>query len=150
MGCSRCGLRGSLNWLVGPADETLMAEAEAAMESASDLRIGTPQHFGWLLGIVKSVLVLNLLDALLTLYWVRAGRATEANTLIDELVEQNAVAFVATKLALVAMGSWVLWKRRRHPVAVVGIFAVFVCYYLILLYHLQYLSRLVRHSLGIG
>ena len=118
--------------------------------SGHDLRIGTPQHFRWLLGIVKSVLVLNLTDALLTLYWVRAGRATEANTLIDELVSENAVAFVAIKLSLVGMGSWLLWNRRRHPAAVVGIFVVFLCYYLILLYHLQYASRLVRHSFGIG
>jgi hypothetical protein len=128
-----------------------MSEAEALSGvDAADPRIGTPEHFRWLLGIVKAVLILNLFDALLTLYWVRGGRATEANTLIDELVNENAVAFVATKLALVGMGSWVLWKRRRHPAAVVGIFAVFLCYYLILLYHLQYASRLVRHSLGIG
>lgn len=127
-----------------------MFSGEATPATDSELRIGTPQHFGWLLGIVKVVLVLNLLDALLTLYWVRGGLATEANTLIDELVRESAVGFVSAKLALVGLGSWLLWNRRRHAVAVVGIFAVFVVYYLILLHHLQYASRLARHYFGVG
>lgn len=109
-------------------------------------RVGTPEQFRWLHGIVKSVLVLNLIDAVLTLLWVKAGLATEANTLLDELVHENAVLFVLVKLALVGMGSWVLWSRRTSPVAVVGIFAAFISYYWILLYHLQYASVLIRNS----
>jgi hypothetical protein len=127
-----------------------MASGESSPAQGSELQIGTPQQFGWLLGIVKVVLVMNLLDAMLTLYWVRGGLATEANTLIDELVRESAIGFVSVKLGLVGMGSWLLWKRRHHAVAVVGIFAVFVVYYLVLLHHLQYASRLVRHHLGVG
>ena len=45
---------------------------------ASDTRhIGTPQHYRWLEGIVKVTLVLNLLDAIFTLIWVRLGLASE-------------------------------------------------------------------------
>ena len=116
----------------------------------SALRIGTPEHFRWLHGVVKAVLVLNLIDAVLTLYWVRGGLATEANPLIDELVTGNAIAFVATKLSLVGMGSWLLWKQRHRPVAVIGIFSMFICYYWVLLYHLHYASRLIRHLLASG
>ena len=120
------------------------------MDSLSEGRrwIGTPEHFRWLHGIVKAVLVLNLLDAVLTLFWVRAGLATEANTLIDELVTGHAVVFVSVKLVLVGMGSWLLWKRRESPLAVMSIFAAFMTYYLVLLYHLQYASGLVRHLVG--
>ena len=107
------------------------------------LRIGTPQHFRWLLGIVKAVLVLNLIDAVLTLFWVRFGFASEANDLLDELVGENAVLFVVVKLALVAMGSWLLWNRRGSAISVVAIFGVFVTYYLVFLYHLEYASGLV-------
>ncbi len=107
-------------------------------------RVGTPEHFRWLHGIVKAVLVLNLLDAILTLLWVRAGLAREANVLIDELVNEHALAFFAVKLGLVGMGSWVLWRRRENPTAVVAIFIAFLVYYLILLYHLQYAATLVR------
>lgn len=75
-------------------------------------RIGTPEQFRWLHGIVKAVLVLNLVDAVLTLLWVHLGLAVEANTLIDELVNENAPLFVSVKLALVGMGSWLLSTLR--------------------------------------
>jgi len=106
--------------------------------------VGTPQHFRWLHGIVKTVLVLNLIDAVLTLVWVRLGFAREANLMIDRLVEHHALAFVAVKLGLVGMGSWLLWQRRNHATAVVAIFVAFVAYYLVLLYHVQYAATLVR------
>jgi hypothetical protein len=107
-------------------------------------RIGTPEQFRFLEGMVKWVLVLNLVDAVLTLLWVRAGLAREANTLMDELVNENALAFVLVKLSLVGMGSWLLWNRRHSPLAVIAIFAVFVTYYGILAHHLQYASTLIR------
>jgi hypothetical protein len=112
------------------------------------LRIGTPQQFRWLDGIVKTVLVLNLLDAIFTLVWVRAGLAREANVLLRNLVNEHAVLFVVVKLSLVGLGSWILWRRRTHAAAVVAIFAVFLAYYVILLYHLQYSSLLVRRLIA--
>jgi hypothetical protein len=112
--------------------------------------VGTAQHFSWLQGIVKAVLVLNLLDALFTLVWVRAGLAREANPLIEQLVNEHAVGFVLVKLGLVGLGSWLLWNRRQRPGAVIAIFAAFLAYYFVLLYHLQYASGLVRQLLGPG
>jgi Domain of unknown function (DUF5658) len=106
--------------------------------------VGTPQHFRWLHGIVKTVLVLNLLDALFTLVWVRFGFAREENLMIDRLVESYAFAFFGVKLGLVGMGSWLLWQRRDHATAVVAIFIAFLTYYLVLLYHVQYAATLVR------
>lgn len=108
------------------------------------LAVGTPQHFRWLHGIVKTVLVLNLLDAIFTLVWVRLGLAREANALIRDLVDHHAVAFVLAKLGLVSLGSWLLWTRRDHPGAVIGIFAAFLAYYAVLLIHLSYSSHLLR------
>lgn len=117
--------------------------APSARERASEA-VGSPQHYRWLKGIVKWVLVLNLCDALFTLVWVRWGLAREANLLLDELVTHHAVVFVATKLGLVSLGSWLLWQRRDRPLAVVAIFVAFLLYYLVLLYHLQYASGLVQ------
>jgi hypothetical protein len=107
-------------------------------------QVGTPQHFRWLHGIVKTVLVLNLLDAIFTLVWVRWGFAREANLMIDRLVENHALAFIGVKLGLVGMGSWLLWQRRNHATAVVAIFIAFMTYYLVLLYHVQYAATLIR------
>jgi hypothetical protein len=109
------------------------------------LVLGTDQHYRWLHGIVKSVLVLNLLDAIFTLMWVQGGLAREANLMIDRLMEGYGFAFIAVKLGLVGMGSWLLWQRREHPTAVVAIFVAFGAYYLVLLYHLQYAATLVRN-----
>jgi hypothetical protein len=120
-----------------------MQSREDAPQAERRLPIGTPQQFRWLYGIVQCVLVLNLIDALLTLFWVHAGLAVEANTLIDELVSEHALLFVLVKLSLVGMGSWLLWRRRESPLAVVGIFVAFVTYYLILLYHIDYASGLI-------
>ena len=114
------------------------------------LEVGTPEHFRWLGWVVRSVLVMNVIDASLTLYWVRAGWAHEANTLIEQLVEEHALLFVTVKLALVSAGSWLLWEHRHRPAAVIAIFVAFVVYYLVLLHHLQFASRLLRAVLGLG
>ncbi len=128
-----------------PVDAAAPVDGEA---SCFGLSVGTPEQFGWLHGIVKSVLVLNLIDAVLTLLWVRAGLAREANTLVDELVNEHAVIFVVVKVGLVGMGSWLLWNRRESPAAVVAIFAAFVAYYGVFAHHVQYLSGLIGHLIG--
>jgi hypothetical protein len=111
--------------------------------SPSLARIGTPQHFRWLHGIVKMVLVLNLVDALLTLVWVGSGLAREANPLLAELVEDRPVAFAVVKLTLVGLGSLLLWRLRYLPTAVVSIFIIFIAYYALLLWHVRFLGQLI-------
>ena len=112
-------------------------------EAPLDSRIGTPEHFRWLLRIVKAVLALNLLDAIFTLIWINAGLAREANPLLAEIVRNHPVGFAVIKLGLVAGGSLLLWRYRSRPLAVVGIFVAFFAYYLLLLYHIGYLSLVV-------
>jgi hypothetical protein len=111
--------------------------------SRSGIVIGTPEQVQWLLGLVKAIFVLNLLDAVFTLTWVHAGLAEEANALMRDLVNNHTVRFVLAKLALVSLGSILLWYRREHPLAVIAIFFTFFAYYLIFLYHLQFSSSLL-------
>ena len=106
-------------------------------------KIGTPEQFRWLLGIVKVTLGLNLLDAMFTLVWINAGLAREANPLLDEIVLEHPVVFSIVKLSLVALGSLVLWRYRLRPLAVVGIFLAFLVYYFLLLYHIGFLSLVI-------
>ncbi len=106
-------------------------------------KIGTPEQFRWLLGIVKATLGLNLLDAMFTLIWINAGLAREANPLLDDFVLERPVVFAIIKLGLVALGSWLLWRYRLRPLAVVGIFLGFLVYYLLLLYHIGFLSLVI-------
>jgi len=115
----------------------------AASASPRAPRIGTPEHFRWLGNIVKVVLTLNLLDAIFTMVWVTAGLANEANPLLATLVRDHPLVFVAVKLSLVGGGSWLLWQHRKRPLAVVGIFVVFLSYYCLLLLHVGYLSLIL-------
>ena len=105
-------------------------------------QVGTPEQFRWLRGIVESVIVLNLLDAILTLLWVRLGIAEEANMLMRDLVNDQALAFVLAKIGLVSLGSILLWRNRHRPLAVVAIFVSFLAYYFVFLYHLTFWSQL--------
>ena len=105
--------------------------------------IVTSRHYRWLKLIVKVVLLLNLLDAVFTLYWVHAGLAEEANVLLQNLVNDYAVLFVMVKTSLVSLASYLLWLLRENPRAVVAIFIAFFAYYLILLYHMQFLGYLL-------
>ncbi len=110
---------------------------------AAPSKIGTPEQFRWLLGIVKVILGLNLLDAMFTLVWINAGFAREANPLLANFVLEQPVVFSIIKLSLVALGSLLLWRYRLRPLAVVGIFVAFLVYYLLLLYHIGFLSLII-------
>ena len=117
---------------------------ERRITSSGPFVVGTDEQFRWLNGIVKAVLVFNLLDALFTLVWVRTGHAIEANALMRNLVNDSAIGFMLAKLGIVSLGSLLLWRNRRRPLAVVSIFVAFLAYYLVLVYHIEYSSFIVR------
>jgi hypothetical protein len=111
-------------------------------------KVGTPKQFRWLHGVVKAIIVLNVLDAIFTMIWVQAGLANEANVLLEDLVSNHTVLFMVVKLVLVSLGSILLWRYRMQPLAVVGLFFVFLAYYYILLYHLSFLRLLKGFLIG--
>ncbi|MDH3688610.1 MAG: DUF5658 family protein [Gammaproteobacteria bacterium] len=111
--------------------------------------IATLQHLRWLDGIIKAVIILNLLDILFTLTWVGFGHVEEANLLLTNLVRDHPILFVVTKISLVSLGSFLLWKHRDHPLAIIGIFLVFGLYYYVLLYHLRFTSVVVSYQVGL-
>ncbi len=102
--------------------------------------VGHPREFHWLVGIVKALHILNLLDAVFTLFWVSTGLAKETNVLLQNLVSEDPVLFVLVKISLVSLGSFLLWRRRRRPAAVIALVFVFMVYYYVLLVHLRFMS----------
>lgn len=64
---------------------------------------------------------LNLLDALLTIIWVRNGIATEGNQLLAPLLESSDEAFLAVKLAVGIAAAVVLLRFGDVPVAKYGV-----------------------------
>lgn len=97
--------------------------------------------------LLKAIVVFNLFDALLTLVWICAGRATEANPLMKDLAESSPVLFVAVKLALVSLGCLVLGRYQRLPSALAGTIVLFFVFYAVLVLHFNYLGFLIRFAI---
>lgn len=111
--------------------------------------IGDDEHpAGWLWIAVVAVVVLNLADAMFTMWWVHAGIATEANVLLADLVEKDAVLFTLAKSGLVSLGLLLLWRQRARPLAAFGIALVFVAYNGLVLYHLGIAAVTVERALA--
>ena len=71
---------------------------------------------------------LNLLDALLTLVWVRSGVATEGNHLMARLLEIGDFSFLAVKVAIGAVTGIVLLKWGYLKLARYGLAVALVVY----------------------
>ena len=71
---------------------------------------------------------LNLLDALLTLFWVRNGFASEENKLMATLLDVGDFPFLAVKIAIGAVAAVVLWRWRDLRLAKYGLILALVVY----------------------
>ena len=72
--------------------------------------------------------ILNLLDAGLTLTWVLAGYAIEANPLMASALDFGPIPFMLAKITVVNLGLTILWIRRRRTwvrFAALGIFGMY-------------------------
>ena len=98
--------------------------------------VGTEEQLELLWWFLATTVVFNALDAILTMAWVLSGQAEEANPLMSGILS-SPVLFVLVKTVLVSCGCQLLWLRHRHPVSVVGIFAAFYAYCVVLLHHLR-------------
>ena len=110
--------------------------------------IGTAEEVGWLNGLIKAVLVFNVIDAVLTVLWVSDRKATESNPLLFDLPQQQPVYFVLVKTALVSLGTFLLWRHRDRPLAVVAIFIAFLAYYFLLALHVEAMWLAIWHFTG--
>ena len=71
---------------------------------------------------------LNLLDALLTIVWVRSGVATEGNQLMAGLLDIGNGPFLSVKIAIGALAAVVLFKWGSRPVARYGVAVALAVY----------------------
>ena len=101
------------------------------------MRIGTEAHYRWLLVIIAFTFILNVADGVLTVYWIFGTSVKEGNPLLVSLVNRYPVMFMIVKIALVLLGSVLLYRLRRNALAVIAIFFVFLVYYCLLLYHVN-------------
>lgn len=71
---------------------------------------------------------LNLLDAVLTIYWVRNGFATEGNRLMAILLDIGDFPFLAAKIIIGAAAALVLWRWANLRLARCGLALVLFLY----------------------
>ncbi|MFN2502215.1 MAG: DUF5658 family protein [Pyrinomonadaceae bacterium] len=71
---------------------------------------------------------LNLLDALLTIVWVRSGVATEGNQLMATLLDIGNGPFLGVKIAIGALAAFVLFRWGNRPLARYGLVVTLAAY----------------------
>jgi hypothetical protein len=71
---------------------------------------------------------LNLLDALLTIVWVRSGVATEGNQMMASLLDVGNGPFLGVKIAIGAVAALVLLKWGNRPLARYGLAVALAAY----------------------
>jgi Domain of unknown function (DUF5658) len=65
--------------------------------------------------------LLNFFDAVLTIFWIRNGYATEGNHLMATLLDIGDSPFLAVKLAIGAVTAFVLWRWKDVKIAKYGL-----------------------------
>jgi len=74
-------------------------------------------------------LIFNVIDACASVVLISFGDVQEVNLLMDSALSWGAIPFVMTKTALVAGGTYILWKHHYSPLAQVGAYASFMMYW---------------------
>ena len=87
--------------------------------------------------LTKSLLLfaLNLLDAQLTVVWVRLNVATEANELMARVLNHSEASFFGLKLAVGSFAAYILYRCAHLPLARRGMTAVLGIYIGLMLVH---------------
>jgi hypothetical protein len=71
---------------------------------------------------------LNFFDAILTIYWVRNGFASEGNQLMAGLLDMGNAPFLLVKVAVGAIAAIVLWRWRDLRIARYGLTLALIVY----------------------
>lgn len=89
--------------------------------------------FGAALGILCA---LSITDGALTLLWIGCGTAVEVNPIMAPLLV-SPILFMAIKLALVGMGSFILWRMRSRWLSAIGLIMCLLAYGAVISHHLR-------------
>ena len=85
------------------------------------------------------IFLLNVIDALLTLAWIKTGIAVEANPLMAELLALGEGWFIGVKILAVAIACGALCLMREHSLA--KRLSVWVC--------IVYIAVTISHCYGL-
>ena len=80
---------------------------------------------------------LNFFDAVLTIYWIHNGFASEGNQLMARLLDIGYLPFLAVKIAVGAVAALVFWHWGNLRVARCGLTLVLTLYISLMGVHLD-------------
>ena len=80
--------------------------------------------------------LLNIIDALLTLYWIEIGAATEGNFIMNYLLSLGVPVFLTAKIIMAAATAFVLGSQQTKRLARIGLDTVLTIYAALMLIHL--------------
>lgn len=78
---------------------------------------------------------LNLLDAQLTLLWIRMNVASEGNALMARILQHGELTFLGAKIAIGAGAAYILYRCAHLPLARHGLTAALAVYVALMLVH---------------
>lgn len=78
---------------------------------------------------------LNLLDAQLTLLWIRMNVATEGNALMARLLDHSQLMFLGVKVAIGAGAAYILYRFAHLRLARHGLTAALAVYVALMFVH---------------
>ena len=78
---------------------------------------------------------LNLIDAQLTLVWIRMNVATEGNALMARLLEHGDLPFFGAKVVVGGLAAYTLYRCAHLPLAKHGLTVVLGVYLVLMLIH---------------
>ena len=79
---------------------------------------------------------LNIVDAFLTIYWVRNGYAPEGNLLMASLLDLGDLPFLVVKIAMGLVAAYCFWNWSEFKLARYGLSAALVAYAAVMGVHL--------------
>ena len=78
---------------------------------------------------------LNLIDAQLTLVWIRLNVATEGNALMARILEHGDLTFFGAKVVIGGFAAYILYRCAHLPLAKHGLTAVLGVYMVLMVIH---------------
>jgi len=84
------------------------------------------------------IFVMNIFDALLTIFWVLSGQAVESNPFMNFFLQVSPTLFYVVKMGMVGFGLIFLEKYNNFFVAKSGTFACFFFYSWVMWIHFSY------------
>ena len=62
---------------------------------------------------ITAIIVMNVIDAVLTWYWVTENIAEELNPIMDHALQTSPLLFFSSKIALTCLGCYLLWRADK-------------------------------------